>query len=117
MIEATAQLCQTQVSEESPTNLDSVTPNYLFEVTVLSSETETADPKGANKGNERLVYRPDRGWTGSGFELSIEDRAQLCSEFVTTLESLSGDLMNLKYDSAGKDGLFLLINIDPWLQS
>lgn len=89
VVEATARLCQTHASDESPTNLDPVTPEYLFEVTTLTPERGGTDTEELDENDDRFVQCPDCGWTGAASEVAIEDgdrRCPACSDDIEIVE-------------------------------
>jgi len=55
LVEATARLCRTHAREESPTNLDPITPEYLFEVTAIASEADHTDTEASGNDGGQSV--------------------------------------------------------------
>lgn len=78
LVEATARLCQEHTHQESPINIDPITPEYLFEVTALVSSEQDSKPTEEPPSDQFLTQCPDCGWTGDLSELSVEDGTRLC---------------------------------------
>ncbi|MEF8901440.1 MAG: hypothetical protein V5A25_09490 [Halovenus sp.] len=78
LVEATARLCQEHTHEESPANIDPITPEYLFEVTALVPSEQDAQSAKAPPSDQLLTQCPDCGWTGDLSVLSVEDGTRSC---------------------------------------
>lgn len=78
LVEATARLCQAHTNQESPTNLDPITPGYRFEVTPIFSSNQEPNSTDLSQSDQRLTQCPDCGWTGDITELPVEDGIRLC---------------------------------------
>jgi hypothetical protein len=78
LVEATAHLCQKHTYQESPTNIDPITPEYQFEVTALVPAEQEPHPAEQTHSDQMLTQCPDCGWTGDLSELSVEDGIRQC---------------------------------------